>query len=74
MFFIRKFAETYACLISCRQVDVSKIGTTSFEGPDGTFEVEVIDSTEDYLKLMKYVSYIFLVHFFGIFQVLWCPS
>lgn len=37
------------------QVDVSKIGTTSFDGPDGAFEVDVIDSTEDYVKLMKYV-------------------
>jgi phosphoglucomutase len=34
-------------------VDVTKIGVTSFEGPDGTFDVEVIDSTEDYVKLMK---------------------
>lgn len=34
-------------------VDVTKIGVTSFEGPDGTFDVEVFDSTEDYVKLMK---------------------
>jgi phosphoglucomutase len=34
-------------------VDVSKIGTTSFDGPDGAFEVDVIDSTEDYVKLTK---------------------
>lgn len=35
------------------QVDVTKIGVTTFEGPDGTFDVEVFDSTEDYVKLMK---------------------
>jgi len=34
-------------------VDVTKIGVTTFEGPDGTFDVEVFDSTEDYVKLMK---------------------
>ncbi|XP_024365723.1 probable phosphoglucomutase, cytoplasmic 1 isoform X1 [Physcomitrium patens] len=34
-------------------VDVTQIGVTSFEGPNGTFDVEVFDSTEDYVKLMK---------------------
>lgn len=46
------FAKSYACFL-WRQVDVTKIGTTSFDGPDGTFEVDVIDSTEEYVKLMK---------------------
>ncbi|KAL9229296.1 hypothetical protein vseg_004780 [Gypsophila vaccaria] len=34
-------------------VDISKVGTTSVEGPDGEFEVEVFDATETYVKLMK---------------------
>lgn len=34
-------------------VDISKIGVSSFSGPDGPFEVEVFDSTETYVKLMK---------------------
>lgn len=36
-----------------RQVDISTIGVTSFEGPDGKFDVEVFDSADDYVKLMK---------------------
>eukprot|EP00897_Mesotaenium_endlicherianum_P010385 jgi/Mesen1/9375/ME000610S08691 len=35
------------------EVDVSTIGTTSVEGPDGPFDVEVFDSADDYLGLMK---------------------
>ena len=35
------------------QVDISKIGSTSFSGPDGEFEVEIFDSTDTYVKLMK---------------------
>ncbi|KAJ8447686.1 hypothetical protein Cgig2_031740 [Carnegiea gigantea] len=35
-------------------VDISKIGVSSFSGPDGPFEVEVFDSTETYVKLMNY--------------------
>jgi phosphoglucomutase len=35
------------------EVDVSKIGVSSFDGPDGSFEVDVFDATEDYVKLMK---------------------
>jgi phosphoglucomutase len=34
-------------------VDISSIGTTTFEGPDGAFEVDVFSATEDYVKLMK---------------------
>lgn len=34
-------------------VDISTIGTTSFGGQEGPFDVEVFDSTSDYLKLMK---------------------
>lgn len=38
------------------QVDISKIGVSSFSGPDGQFDVDVFDSASDYVKLMKYVS------------------
>ncbi|XP_075078978.1 phosphoglucomutase, cytoplasmic-like isoform X1 [Nicotiana tabacum] len=33
--------------------DISKTGVSSFEGPDGKFDVDVFDSTIDYVKLMK---------------------
>ena len=36
-----------------QQVDISAIGVTSFEGPEGKFDVEVFDSADDYVKLMK---------------------
>ena len=35
------------------QVDISTVGNTSFSGPDGSFDVEVFDATDDYVKLMK---------------------
>ncbi|CAA7401402.1 unnamed protein product [Spirodela intermedia] len=34
-------------------VDISSIGITSFGGPDGSFDVDVFDATDDYVKLMK---------------------
>ncbi|KAJ6791330.1 putative phosphoglucomutase, cytoplasmic 1 [Iris pallida] len=34
-------------------VDISTIGVTSFSGPEGNFDVDVFDSAEDYVKLMK---------------------
>ncbi|CAN4093426.1 unnamed protein product [Withania somnifera] len=34
-------------------VDISTIGVSSFEGPEGKFDVDVFDSTSDYLKLLK---------------------
>ncbi|XP_024519277.1 phosphoglucomutase, cytoplasmic 2 isoform X1 [Selaginella moellendorffii] len=34
-------------------VDIAQIGTSSFTGPDGPFDVEVFDSADDYVKLMK---------------------
>ncbi|KAH7683467.1 phosphoglucomutase protein [Dioscorea alata] len=34
-------------------VDISTIGVTSFTGPEGQFDVDVFDSTTDYVKLMK---------------------
>ncbi|CAM8947520.1 unnamed protein product [Rhodiola kirilowii] len=35
------------------KVDISAIGITSLEGPEGSFEVDVFDNASDYLKLMK---------------------
>ena len=35
------------------QVDVSKIGISTFDGPNGPFEVDVFDAADEYLKLMK---------------------
>ncbi|XVE72209.1 hypothetical protein DITRI_Ditri11bG0020900 [Diplodiscus trichospermus] len=34
-------------------VDISAVGVTSFGGPEGQFDVEVFDSANDYVKLMK---------------------
>eukprot|EP00271_Cylindrocystis_brebissonii_P014293 TRINITY_DN35605_c0_g1_i1.p1 TRINITY_DN35605_c0_g1~~TRINITY_DN35605_c0_g1_i1.p1 ORF type:complete len:576 (-),score=113.72 TRINITY_DN35605_c0_g1_i1:322-2049(-) len=34
-------------------VDTSVLGTSTFDGPDGPFDVVVFDAAEDYLKLMK---------------------
>ncbi|XP_078444416.1 phosphoglucomutase, cytoplasmic 1-like [Wolffia australiana] len=34
-------------------VDISTVGTTSFTGPEGSFDVDVFDSTDHYVKLMK---------------------
>lgn len=38
-------------------VDISTVGVTSFQGPEGQFDVEVFDSANDYLKLMKSIFY-----------------
>ena len=35
------------------QVDISVVGLTSFSGPDVPFDVDVFDSSVDYIKLMK---------------------
>ena len=35
------------------QVDISVVGVTSFSGPEGPFDVDVFDSSIDYIKLMK---------------------
>lgn len=35
-------------------MDISTTGVSSFEGPKGKFDVDVFDSTSDYLKLLKY--------------------
>lgn len=50
-------------------VDISKIGTTSFSGPDGEFDVEVFDATETYVTLMKSIF-----DFQAIRKLLSCPK
>ncbi|AQK63457.1 phosphoglucomutase2 [Zea mays] len=35
-------------------VDISVVGVTSFSGPEGPFDVDVFDSSVDYIKLMNY--------------------
>ncbi|KAJ3672887.1 hypothetical protein LUZ60_006261 [Juncus effusus] len=34
-------------------VDISTVGVTTFTGPAGQFDVDVFDSADDYIKLMK---------------------
>ncbi|XP_073059456.1 phosphoglucomutase, cytoplasmic [Primulina eburnea] len=34
-------------------VDISRVGLTSFAGPEGQFDVDVFDSADEYVKLMK---------------------
>lgn len=50
-------------------VDISKIGVTSFSGPDGQFDVEVFDSADTYVKLMKSIF-----DFEAIKKLLSCPK
>eukprot|EP00268_Persea_americana_P019123 TRINITY_DN1978_c0_g1_i3.p1 TRINITY_DN1978_c0_g1~~TRINITY_DN1978_c0_g1_i3.p1 ORF type:complete len:584 (+),score=134.53 TRINITY_DN1978_c0_g1_i3:484-2235(+) len=38
-------------------VDISIIGVTSFQGHEGSFDVDVFDSTSDYVRLMKSIFY-----------------
>ncbi|KAK9689384.1 hypothetical protein RND81_09G056200 [Saponaria officinalis] len=50
-------------------VDISKVGITSFSGPNGEFEVEVFDATETYVQLMKSIF-----DFQAIKKLLACPK
>ncbi|XP_057534320.1 phosphoglucomutase, cytoplasmic-like [Amaranthus tricolor] len=50
-------------------VDISKIGSTNFSGPEGEFEVEVFDSTDTYVNLMKSIF-----DFEAIKKLLACPK
>ncbi|KAJ1697420.1 hypothetical protein LUZ63_005932 [Rhynchospora breviuscula] len=43
----------YAIAYQQLDVDLSKLGVTTFKGPIEEFEVEIISSTDDYLKLTK---------------------
>ncbi|CAD5193319.1 unnamed protein product [Musa acuminata subsp. malaccensis] len=62
-------------------VDISVIGLSSFSGPEGPFDVDVFDSTTDYVKLMNdYHSFMFLYISVSIFdfesiqKLLSCPK
>ncbi|CAE5963714.1 unnamed protein product [Arabidopsis arenosa] len=48
-----KTIKEYPIAEDLPRVDISTIGITSFEGPEGKFDVEVFDSADDYVKLMK---------------------
>ncbi|CAL9201021.1 unnamed protein product [Musa hybrid cultivar] len=50
-------------------VDISVIGLSSFSGPEGPFDVDVFDSTTDYVKLMKSIF-----DFESIQKLLSCPK
>ncbi|XP_010427858.1 PREDICTED: probable phosphoglucomutase, cytoplasmic 2 isoform X1 [Camelina sativa] len=48
-----KTIKKYPIAEDLPRVDISAIGITSFEGLEGKFDVEVFDSADDYVKLMK---------------------
>ncbi|KAI4357604.1 hypothetical protein L6164_001542 [Bauhinia variegata] len=48
-----KTIKEYLIAEDLPNVDISSIGVTSFTGPEGQFDVEVFDSANDYVKLMK---------------------
>lgn len=48
-----KTIKEYFTAENLPDVDISTIGITTFGGPDGPFDVDVFDPTEDYVKLMK---------------------
>eukprot|EP00249_Psilotum_nudum_P011138 c22985_g1_i1 orf=320-2071(+) len=50
---ITKTIKEYSIAEGLPQVDITKLGTSTFVGPDGPFDVDIIDSTEDYVKLLK---------------------
>ncbi|RWW69749.1 hypothetical protein BHE74_00022621 [Ensete ventricosum] len=35
------------------KIDISVVSVSTFSGPEGPFDVDVFDSTTDYVKLMK---------------------
>ncbi|XAR63658.1 Phosphoglucomutase (alpha-D-glucose-1,6-bisphosphate-dependent) [Bertholletia excelsa] len=48
-----KTIKEYLIAEGLPNVDISLIGVTNFEGPDGPFDVDVFNSASDYVKLMK---------------------
>ncbi|KAK6931612.1 Alpha-D-phosphohexomutase, alpha/beta/alpha domain II [Dillenia turbinata] len=50
-----KTIKEYLLAEDLPDVDISTIGVTSFEGPEGQFDIDVFDSATDYVKLMKLI-------------------
>lgn len=48
-----KTIKEYFTAENLPDVDISIVGITTFGGPEGPFDVDVFDPTEDYVKLMK---------------------
>ncbi|KAK1380628.1 Phosphoglucomutase (alpha-D-glucose-1,6-bisphosphate-dependent) [Heracleum sosnowskyi] len=48
-----KTIKEYLIAEGLPDVDISVVGVTKFEGPEGQFDVDVFDSANDYVKLMK---------------------
>eukprot|EP00262_Sarcandra_glabra_P007531 TRINITY_DN203_c0_g1_i1.p1 TRINITY_DN203_c0_g1~~TRINITY_DN203_c0_g1_i1.p1 ORF type:complete len:584 (-),score=121.11 TRINITY_DN203_c0_g1_i1:192-1943(-) len=48
-----KTIKKYLIAEDLPEVDISVTAVTSFGGPEGQFDVDVFDSTSDYVKLMK---------------------
>ncbi|KAL3510542.1 hypothetical protein ACH5RR_029943 [Cinchona calisaya] len=48
-----KTIKEYLIAEGLPDVDISTVAVTSFTGPEGQFDVDVFDSTSDYVKLMK---------------------
>lgn len=48
-----KTIKEYLIAEDLPDVDISVVGVTHFNGPEGDFDVDVFDSTNDYVKLMK---------------------
>ncbi|XP_010926112.1 phosphoglucomutase, cytoplasmic 2 [Elaeis guineensis] len=64
-----KIIKEYLLAEDLLDVDISVIGVSSFDGPEGPFDVEVFDSTTDYVKLMKTIF-----DFESIQKLLACPK
>eukprot|EP00252_Welwitschia_mirabilis_P027425 TRINITY_DN93_c0_g1_i1.p1 TRINITY_DN93_c0_g1~~TRINITY_DN93_c0_g1_i1.p1 ORF type:complete len:583 (-),score=135.10 TRINITY_DN93_c0_g1_i1:304-2052(-) len=64
-----KTIKEYYIAENLPDVDISSIGITKFSGPEGAFDVDVFDSTEDYVKLMKTIF-----DFESIRKLLTCPG
>ncbi|XP_073109921.1 phosphoglucomutase, cytoplasmic 1-like [Elaeis guineensis] len=48
-----KTIKEYLIAEDLPDVDISAVGVTHFNGPEGDFDVDVFDSTNDYVKLMR---------------------
>ncbi|XP_008775523.1 phosphoglucomutase, cytoplasmic 2 isoform X2 [Phoenix dactylifera] len=64
-----KIIKEYLIAEDIPDVNLSVIGVSSFDGPEGPFDVEVFDSTSDYVKLMKTIF-----DFVSIQKLLSCPK